>query len=59
MDFQEINPSTYQGIIPPGYDLVIAERSNIEETAEVLYGFDEMFTYESNFKDQVVGFLKL
>jgi hypothetical protein len=59
MDFQEINPNTYEGGIPSGYDLVIAEEGNVEDTALVLYGFDELGDFVDEFKKPVYGFLKL
>jgi hypothetical protein len=59
MDFQEINPNTYEGGIPSGYDLVIAEEGNVEDTALTLYGFDELDDFAGEFKKPVYGFLRL
>ena len=58
MDFIKID-HTYVGGIPSGYDLVVAEEGDIEDTALVLYGFDEMGDLDENFKKPVYGFLKL
>mgnify|MGYP006928235422 FL=1 len=49
MKFTEID-NTFEGTIPKGSDLIVVERSDVEnksfESAMVLYGFDEvgMFT---------------
>jgi hypothetical protein len=59
MDFQKIDPNTYEGCIPSGYDLVIAEEGNVADTALTLYGFDELEDFVSEFKKPVYGFLKL
>ena len=57
-EFKKINPDTYEGGIPSGYELVIAEEGNVEDTALVLYGFDELDDFRSEFKKPVYGFLK-
>jgi len=59
MDFIKIEPKTFEGIIPSGYDLVVAEENNIEDSALVLYGFDELNDLDSNFKNPIYGFLKM
>jgi hypothetical protein len=59
MDFQRIDPNTYEGVIPSGYDLVIAEEGNIVKTALTLYGWDELDDFVDEFKKPVYGFLRL
>lgn len=59
MNFIKIeNINTFEGSIPAGYDLVIAEADNVEDTALVLYGFDEVNLLVSEFTNPVYGFLK-
>jgi hypothetical protein len=61
MNFTEINKN-YTGGIPIGADLVILNRKDMEsnnfDDALVLYGFDEMGMFDSEFSDPVYGFLK-
>lgn len=57
-DFIQINPNTYQGRIPPGTDLVIAEEGDVRDSALILMGFDELSLFENEFKKPVWGFLK-
>lgn len=61
MDFQKIDPNTYEGTIPNGYDLVIAEEGDIAESALTLYGWDEVEfeLFKNEFTNPVYGFLKL
>ncbi len=58
MEFQKINPNTYEGLIPSGYDLVIAEEGDIAESALTLYGWDEIGLFDAEFTNPVYGFLK-
>ena len=58
MEFKQINPITYEGGIPMGYDLVIAEEGNIVESAMTLYGFDELELFYKEFTNPIYGFLK-
>ena len=55
--FKEININTFEGIMPSGFDLVIAEKNNVYETALVLYDFDEVGMFDKDFKNPVYGFL--
>ena len=57
-NFIQINIDTYEGSIPNGTDLVVAEKDNVEETALILYGFDEVGEFDDSFKEPVYGFLK-
>lgn len=57
--FIEIDIENYTGFIPTGKNLVIAERGDEEETALVLYGFDEVGLLEEGFDDPVYGFMKM
>ena len=52
----DINDDSITGI-PVGKDLVIAEQGNEEDTALVLYGWDEVGTMDSNFTNPVYGFM--
>ena len=49
--------------IPNGYDLIVVEKSDIDnnklDTAMVLYGYDEIGLYDSNFTNPVYGYLSL
>jgi hypothetical protein len=58
MDFKQINPQTYEGTVPTGYDLVIAEEGHILESALILYGFDEINLFKNDFTNPIYGFLK-
>ena len=55
MDFIKLEED-FKGGIPSGYDLVVAEADNIEETACVLYGFDELNMFDGDFTNPVHGF---
>ena len=57
-DFIEIDPKSFVGVVPTGYDLVVAEKGNVEDTALVLYGFDECGFYDCEFTNPVYGFLE-
>jgi len=57
MTFTEIDVNTYSGNIPTGTDLVVAESGDVEETALVLYGFDEIGMFDDEFNNPVYGFL--
>ena len=56
MTFTEIDVNTYSGNTPTGTDLVVAESGDVEETALVLYGFDEIGMFD-DFNNPVYGFL--
>ena len=56
--FTEIDTKTFKGGIPSGTDLVIAEKNDIEKTACVLYGFDEIGQFDKEYVNPVYGFLK-
>lgn len=43
--------------IPKGMDLVVGERGAVRETALVLYGFDEIGEFDSDFINPVYGFM--
>jgi len=49
--------------IPNGYDLIVVEKSDIDnnklDTAMVLYGYDEIGLYDSDFTNPVYGYLSL
>jgi len=57
MTFEKIDVNNYEGVIPAGKDLVIAEQGNEEDTALVLYGWDEVGLMESEFTKPVYGFM--
>jgi len=57
MTFTEIDVNTYSGNVPTGTDLVVAESGDVEETALVLYGFDEIGMFDDEFNNPVYGFL--
>ncbi len=57
MTFTEIDVNTYSGNVPTGADLVVAESGDVEETALVLYGFDEIGMFDDEFNNPVYGFL--
>ncbi len=57
MEFIKINKH-YEGGIPKGYNLVVAEEGNINKTAIILYGFDELHSFDYEFNNPVYGFLK-
>ena len=57
MTFTEIDVNTYSGNTPTGTDLVVAESGDVEETALVLYGFDEIGMFDGEFNNPVYGFL--
>ena len=57
MTFTEIDVNTYSGNIPTDTDLVVAESGDVEETALVLYGFDEIGMFDYEFNNPVYGFL--
>jgi len=57
MTFTEIDVNTYSGNVPMGTDLVVAESGDVEETALVLYGFDEIGMFDDEFNNPVYGFL--
>ena len=49
------NIDTFTGMIPPGEDLVVFEAGDTE-SALVLYGFDEIGMFDSDFKNPTYGF---
>ena len=49
------NINTFTGMIPPGEDLVVFEKGDTE-SALVLYGFDEIGMFDSDFKNPTYGF---
>ena len=49
------NINTFTGMIPPGEDLVVFEAGDTE-SALVLYGFDEIGMFDSDFKNPTYGF---
>ena len=51
MTFTEIDVNTYSGNVPTGTDLVVAESGDVEETALVLYGFDEIGMFDNEFNN--------
>ena len=57
VNFTEIDVNTYSGNVPTGTDLVVAESGDVEETALVLYGFDEIGMFDDEFNNPVYGFL--
>jgi hypothetical protein len=60
MTFKKIDDiNTYEGTIPSGFDLVITEENDIENSALTLYGFDEIDDFVGDFKKPIYGFLKL
>jgi hypothetical protein len=63
MDFRAIDIDTYKGRIPSGYDLVVVEKSHVEEggdfDATTLYGFDEVGEFEDGLIEPQYGFLKI
>jgi len=58
--FKKINPKTYKGFIPAGYDLVCVDKNDTKfDDALTLYGWDEVGPgTESNYKNPIYGFLK-
>ena len=63
MTIKKINIETFEGNIPMGYDLVIFEEKesdlimNPKSTARILYGFNEVGLYDSEFTNPTYGFL--
>lgn len=58
MNFTQINPDTYEGEIPSGTELVIMEEGDqTGATALLLYGFDEIGMFDSDFTSPVYGFM--
>ena len=55
--FQKINVDTFEGTIPTGKDLVVAEEGDEVDTAMILYGFDEVGSLDEAFTNPVYGFL--
>jgi len=55
--FTKINIETYEGNIPSNSELVIAETGDEIDSSIVLYGFDEIDLFKSEFKNPVFGFL--
>lgn len=53
--FTEIDMDTYKGGIPAGSELVVTEGGD-PDTALVMYGFDEVELWKSEFKNPKVGF---
>ena len=49
------NINTFTGTIPMGEDLVVFEKGD-PESALVLYGFDEIGMFDSDFKNPTYGF---
>ena len=60
------NIDTFTGSIPEGADLVVFEKGkstpqgkmlSVSENALILYGFDEVGMYDSDFKNPTYGFI--
>jgi len=49
--------NAFEGMIPSGHDLVIYEKGDSPEQGYVLYGFDELEMFQSDFKQPAYGFL--
>ena len=57
--FTQIDPKTFKGSVPEGYDLVVVDRDDTEFIdATVLYGFDEIYKFDHAYKNPIYGFLK-
>ena len=63
IDFKAIDIDTYKGRIPVGYDLVVAEKSQVSSESDfdatVLYGFDEVGEFEEGLIEPQYGFMKI
>ena len=55
MEITIIDINTFSGAIPTGKDLVVFEKGN-PNSALVLYGFDEVGMFDSEFKNPTYGF---
>ena len=56
-DFTQTGVETFEGQVPAGSDLVVMQRGD-EDSAMVLYGFDEIGEFEEKITDPVYGFFK-
>lgn len=54
--FKYIDPSTFEGRIPPKHDLVVFDLGDFENMI-VLNGFDEVGMFEQNFSMPLYGFV--
>ncbi len=59
LKFRQIDPKTYEGGIPIGFGLVVAEKDDIVNSALDLYGFDEIGLFDAEFKQPIYGFLRV
>lgn len=58
MNFTQIDPDSYEGVIPTGTELVVMEGGDqTGDTALLLYGFDEIGMYDSEFTNPIYGFI--
>ena len=48
---KDINIETYEGIIPSGSNLIIYEKGDTPSKGIVLYGFDEVGIFDSQFNN--------
>lgn len=55
MSIEIINIKTFTGSIPTNSELVVFEKNN-PNSALVLYGFDEIGMFDSEFKQPTYGF---
>ena len=58
MTYTEIDIDSYDGLIPEGTDLVVMEKGQIESSL-ILYGFDEVGVFDSDFTTPVYAFITL
>lgn len=54
-----IDIDTFEGVIPPGEDLIIFEKGETDASnANILYGFDEVGDFDHLYKNPTYGFTK-
>lgn len=53
-----IDIDTFEGMIPPGQDLVVFDGSGDSDDVYILYGFDEVGMFDSEFTMPLYGFSK-
>lgn len=58
MNFTQIDPDSYEGVIPTGTELVVMEKGDLD-TALILFGFDEIGMFDSEFTNPIYGFISL
>lgn len=58
MNFTQIDPDSYEGVIPTGTELVVMEKGDLD-TALILFGFDEIGMFDSKFTNPIYGFMSL